>query len=233
MGRAIAVAYARQGARVAVQDIDLQVAGEVATEIRAFGGSAAAFGGDITTDDFAARLHAKVIAELGAVTILVNNAAVQERADWLTVGVDRLAWQWRGNVVTPWLLTRLCFPDMKNGHWGRVLMLSSVQGRRGYAGMMGYSTTKAAIDNMVTALCRELGPHGVTVNAIAPGYFDTYRNQDDFPDSKTKSEKGKWIPVGRVGEPQDVAGLATLLASDAGSYITGQVLYVDGGLSLR
>lgn len=233
MGRAMALEFARNGAAVAVQDIELDVARAVAAEITAAGGRAAAFGGDITTETFAETLHAEVVAKLGNITILVNNAAVQERSDWLTVGADRMAWQWRGNVVTPWLLTRLCVPAMKSQRWGRIIMISSVQGQRGYTGMMGYSTTKAALNNMVSALARDLGSDNITVNAIAPGYFDTHRNQADFPDEKTKLDKGKWLPLGRVGEPDDIAGTAMLLAADAGGYITGQVLYVDGGLTLR
>lgn len=229
----MARAYAAAGARVAVQDIDLDAASAVVAEIYAAGGEAKAFGGDITEEGFAGRLSGEVLGALGPVDILVNNAAVQERADWMTVGLDRLAWQWRGNVVTPWFLTRACVPHMRERKWGRVIMLSSVQGRRGFSGMMGYSTTKAAVNNMVTALTRELGGYGITVNAIAPGYFNTHRNAADFPDEETKREKGKWVPVGRVGEPEDVVGMALLLASDAGGYITGQVLYVDGGLTVR
>jgi len=231
MGRAVAIEFARHGAAVAVQDIELEVARAVAAEITAAGGTAAAFGGDVTVEGFAEKLHGEVVAKLGAVSILVNNAAVQESSDWLTVGVDRMAWQWRGNVVTPWLLTRLCAPAMREAKWGRVIMLSSVQGRRGFPRMMGYSTTKAAINNMVTALCRELAGGGITINAIAPGYFDTHRNAAEFPDRDTKIQSGRGVPVGRVGEPQDVCGMAVLLASDAGSYITGQVLYIDGGLT--
>lgn len=233
MGRAMARAYAAAGARVAVQDIDLEAAAAVVADIRAAGGEAGAFGGDITEEGFAGRVYGEVLGAVGPVDILVNNAAVQERADWMTVGLDRLAWQWRGNVVTPWFLTRACVPHMRERKWGRVIMLSSVQGRRGFLGMMGYSTTKAAVNNMVTALTRELGVDGITVNAIAPGYFNTHRNAGDFPDEETKRERGKWVPVGRVGEPEDVVGMALLLASDAGGYITGQVLYVDGGLTVR
>jgi NAD(P)-dependent dehydrogenase (short-subunit alcohol dehydrogenase family) len=233
MGLAIARGLAGLGAAVAVQDVELGVAEAAAEGIRAGGGKAIALPGDITDPGTPEMLVREAREKLGPVLILVNNAAVQEHVPWTTANVDRLAWQWRGNFLAPLLLTRLAYPDMKAAKWGRVLNVSSVQARRGFAGMVGYSSTKAALENQTTALARELGPEGITVNAIAPGYFDTHRNQHDFPDDKTKIERGKWVPLGRVGEADDVVSSALLLCSDAGAYITGVVLAVDGGISLR
>ena len=93
--------------------------------------------------------------------------------------------------------------------------------------------SKAALENLTRALARDLAPHGVTVNCLSPGYFDTWRNRDEFPNEEEKARRGKWVPAGRVGEPADCAGLALVLCSDAGSYITGQTIYVDGGMSVR
>lgn len=221
------------GCHVAVQDLDLQAARTLAGELAAAGGVAAAFGGDVTDERFADEVFDAVARSIGPPDILVNNAAVQEVAEWEHARIERLLWQWRGNVLTPWLLTRRCVPAMRERRWGRVIFLSSVQGRRGNPNMLGYSTTKAAVNNIVTGLAAALGPDGITVNAIAPGYFDTFRNRDDFPDEATKRQRGLWIPLQRVGEPDDVSGAVRLLAGDHGAYITGQVIYIDGGLTLR
>ena len=99
--------------------------------------------------------------------------------------------------------------------------------------MLAYAMSKAALDNMTHALGRELAGENITVNLIAPGYIDTFRNKDNFHGEADKEQAGKGIPVGRLGQPEDCAGLALLLCSDAGSYITGQSIYVDGGLSAR
>lgn len=233
IGRAMALALARVGHAVAVQDMEVIAAEAVVAEIAQRGGRAEAFGGDVTDPALPEQLYSEVHRRLGPPDILINNAAVQEAVAWDQASPERLQWQWRGNVLTPWMLTRLCAPHMRQQRWGRVLFLSSIEARRGNPGMLGYSTTKAAVNNLVTGLAAALGPDGITVNAISPGYFDTHRNRDDFPDEATKQRRGQWLPLRRVGEPEDVVGLTLLLTSDRGSYITGQVIPVDGGMSIR
>ena len=100
--------------------------------------------------------------------------------------------------------------------------------------MLPYSMSKAALENMTKALARQLADAGITVNLLAPGYFDTYRNRDQFQKPEDEAEKAKGtVPVGRIGHPEDCGGVALLLCSQAGSYITGQTIYVDGGMSAR
>lgn len=233
IGRAMALAFARCGARVAIQDIELEVAREVAAlagpSAVAIGGEV---GGDITLPETAEQIVSQVRRQLGEVQVLVNNAGVQEAVHWTETKQDRLEWMWRGNVLAPWNLTKLCLPAMKAAKWGRVINISSIQGKRGYPDMLGYSVTKSALNNFTLTVAAEVARDGVTVNAIAPGYFDTHRNRWQFPDAETKAKRGEWLPARRVGEPEDVVGAALMLASDAGAYITGQILYVDGGMSL-
>ena len=99
--------------------------------------------------------------------------------------------------------------------------------------MLAYSASKKALEAVTTAVARDLAPDRVTVNLIAPGYFDTFRNRDNFRDEADKRRQGRRaVPLGRLGLPRDAAGLAVLLCSDAGAYITGQIIFVDGGMSV-
>jgi gluconate 5-dehydrogenase len=95
--------------------------------------------------------------------------------------------------------------------------------------MLPYASSKAALEYMTKAISRELGPHGVTINGIAPGWMDTWRNRNDWKNDAEKAEHGKRIPVGRVGSFDDIAGAAVFLASDASSYMTGETLFITGG----
>lgn len=233
IGRAVALALARAGASVAVQDIEVEVAQAVVREIESAGGRGAAIGGDAAEAGFPEAVHSAACSALGAVTVLVNNAGVQEPTPWTEVRAERMHWHYQANVVAPLRLMALCHPGMKAAGGGRVINVSSIQGYKGHAGMITYGMTKAAIDHLTRSMSRELAPDRITINSIAPGYFDTYRNRKDFPDESAKRERGKWVPMGRVGEPEDVVGAVLLLASGAGAYITGQTIYVDGGLQWR
>lgn len=233
IGRAIAIALARQGLAVAIQDLDLAAAESAVAEITSGGGRATALGGDCTHPDFAAQTYSAGVDALGPISVLINNAAVQESRYWADADPVRLEWQWRGNVLAPWQLTALVLPAMKERKWGRVLNISSIQGKRGFPGMLGYGVTKAALDNFTRVVSADVAEHGVTVNALAPGYFDTHRNRGQFPSAEEKRKRGEWLPMGRVGDPEDCVGTALYLCSEAASYVTGQVLYVDGGMGLN
>ncbi len=99
--------------------------------------------------------------------------------------------------------------------------------------MLPYSMSKSALENLTKALARDLATDGITVNMIAPGYFNTWRNREQFQKPEDFERGGKWVPMGRVGEPDDAGGLAVFLCSDASSYITGQTIFLDGGMSAR
>jgi NAD(P)-dependent dehydrogenase (short-subunit alcohol dehydrogenase family) len=217
---------------VAVQDLEVSFAVGVVGEIEAAGGKAVALGGDCTLEGFADEVFRGAVERVGRVDILVNNAAVQEHRYWGEADVERLSWQWRGNVLAPWRLTALAMPSMRGEKWGRVLNISSIQGKRGFPGMLGYGVTKAALDNFTRVVGADVAGDGVTVNALAPGYFDTHRNRGNFPSAEEKARQGAWLPLGRVGDPEDCVGTALYLCSDAAAYVTGQVVYVDGGMGL-
>lgn len=233
IGLAIGRALAAHGAAVALQDIDQDVAEAEAAAIRAQGGKAMSLGGDVRDLSLPARLVPEAEAALGGLHILVNNAALQSHVDWREVAAESFEQEMRSNLTVPMLLCRQAAAIFQPQRFGRIINIGSIQQLLGNPNMLSYSLSKSALHTMTRALARDLAPHQVTVNLIAPGWIaNTWRNRDDFPSPQEKQRKGQQhIPLGRVGEPEDIAGLAVLLCSDTGSYITGQSIFVDGGLS--
>jgi NAD(P)-dependent dehydrogenase (short-subunit alcohol dehydrogenase family) len=233
IGLAMAQALAAAGCAVAIQDIDLSVAEEEARKINAAGGRAIALGGDILNLDLPARAVNETVEKLGGLHVLVNNAAIQEHNHWQQVTATEIERQLRADIVSPLLFCQQVTPIFTQQKFGRILNIGSIQQRRGSSELLPYAMSKAALICMNTALARELASHYVTVNLIAPGWINTYRNRHDFSGPQDMADKGRRIPLGRIGEPEDFGGIALLLCSDAGSYITGQTIYVDGGMSVR
>lgn len=232
IGLGIAQALASAGCAVALQDIDADVASTEVDRIKAAGGKAAALGGDITNLSLPKQLIDQTIARLGGLHILINNAAIQKESDWLEITPEDMREKYQANVIVPLMLCQLAVPIFRAQRWGRIINLGSIQQIKGNTGMLSYSVTKAALKNMTTALARALARDGITVNMIAPGYFNTYRNRFDLKTPQDLAERGKRVvPVGRIGEPKDCAGAALLLCSEAGGYMTGQTLHIDGGMS--
>ena len=139
--------------------------------------------------------------------------------------------QFDADLLMPILLCREAVPLMKQKKWGRIINLGSIQQRGANPGMLPYSLSKAAIDKLTKALARDLAKDQITVNCIAPGWINTWRNRNDFKNEEDMKSRGKHVPIGRVGQPSDFAGITLLLCSDAGEYITGQTIFVDGGMS--
>lgn len=233
IGLGIARGLAEAGCAVAIQDLDLAVAQEAAAQLAQTGARTLALGGDIGDAAHVATLVDQTVAAFGGFDILVNNAAIQLPVPWTELTPESIETQHRANLAAPLLLCQAALPHFKARNWGRILNIGSIQGRKGNAGMLAYSSSKAAIVNLTTALAHDLAADGITVNCLAPGYFDTWRNRHDFPDEEEKALRSTWVPANRIGAPADCAGLALLLCSDAGSYITGQTIYVDGGMSIR
>jgi NAD(P)-dependent dehydrogenase (short-subunit alcohol dehydrogenase family) len=232
IGLAIARALASVGCIVAIQDIELDVARAEVEKLRAAGANAHAIGGDLTDLSFAEQLVREAVGALGGLHVLVNNGSIQQTKHWTKMTPGEMEKQHRANVVMPLLLCQQAVPIFRVQRWGRIVNIGSVQQRSGNPDMLPYSMSKAALVHLTTALAKDLARDGITVNTIAPGYFNTYRNRNELGTEEQRRKAGeRHIPVGRVGEPDDVAGTALLLCSDAGAYITGQTLYVDGGLT--
>ncbi len=231
IGLAIARALAAAGASVVIQDIDLDVANFEAARINAEGGKAIALGGDLTDLALPEKLVQQTTEKLGPIDILVNNAAIQTAEHWMASSLDSMKKQFDADLIAPIQLSRLVIPHMKEKKWGRIINLGSIQQRGGNTHMLPYSLSKAAIAKLTKALARELAKDQITVNCIAPGWINTWRNRNEFKSDADLKDKGKHVPIGRIGEPSDFMGIALLLCSDPGSYITGQTIFVDGGMS--
>ena len=232
IGLAMAQVLAAHGAAVAIQDIDEPGARDEADKINQQGGRAIALGGDISDLPIASNLVNQTKSKLGGIHILINNGGVQLRQHWMTETRDSFDRTFHGNVLLPILLCQLIEPDLRRQKWGRIINVGSIQQIDGNERMLSYAASKATLDNITFALARDFAPDNITVNNIAPGYINTIRNVERLGTVEGRAEAGQHIPAGRVGEPEDLAGITLLLCSDAGSYITGQTIFVDGGLSV-
>ena len=231
IGLGIAQALAAAGAAVAIQDLDLDVARLEAGKINKSGGRAIAISGDIRDVDHTPAWIDQAVEQLGGLHILVNNAAIQSNQPWTDVTVALMNEQFRANLFTPIVLSQRAVSIFKPQRWGRILNVGSIQQLRGVSSMLPYSLTKSALGTLTKALARETVKDGITVNLLAPGFFRTLRNHKSFETEEKAKHAGDWVPMGRPGEPEDCAGMALLLCSDAGSYITGQSIFIDGGMS--
>ncbi|MCW5737654.1 MAG: SDR family oxidoreductase [Enhydrobacter sp.] len=233
IGRAIALALAGAGARLAIHHAgtaeEAADADTVVREIEEGGGTARAFGQDFALDDAGRRL-ADAVTGWSSVDILVLNASIELPEPYEGVTRDRFDRQVAVNLRSPLELLQALVPPMGARGWGRVVTIGSVQQVRPHPQMMVYAGTKAAQLNWAWNLARQFGGQGVTVNNLAPGAILTARNRAQMA---TEGEAlAQRIPAGRLGRPDDLAGAALLLCSDAGSYINGVNLYVDGGRSI-
>ena len=197
-------------------------------EIVDMGASAGYCTGDIGVMEDIERIR----HELENVDILVLNASIQIKRQWADITHQEFDDQMSANVWAGVELIKHVYPAMKSNGWGRILFLGSVQQVKPHSMMLAYAASKAAISNLTINLASQFAFEGITVNNIAPGVIATERNTEALNDKGyAKLVKGK-IPSGDFGLPEDCAGLALLLCSDAGRYITGQSIYVDGGMSL-
>jgi glucose 1-dehydrogenase len=231
IGRAIALGLAAQGATLAVHHAgtpeETRDADAVVAQIVAAGGKAQAFAADFSADGAGAGLARAVTDALGPPDILVLNASIEILEDWWTISTENFDRQIRVNLLATLELLQALVPPMGERGWGRVVTIGSVQQEQPHPKMLVYAGSKSMQANWTTNLARQVAMSGVTVNNLAPGVIATARNRAQL--SRDDGRLLARVPAGRVGTPDDLVGAALLLCSDAGSYINGADIFVDGG----
>ena len=232
IGRAISIALAASGATVVVNYRgNAAAADDTVAAISAAGDKAIAIQADVANGDDVKRLFSEVTSAYGRLDILVNNAGITR--DTLMMRMKDEDWDavLDTNLKSQFLTTRAAISTMVRARYGRIINITSVVGLMGNAGQANYAAAKAGIIGFTKSVAREIGSRSITVNAVAPGFIDTELTavlNDDMREALKKQ-----IPLGRLGSPEDVAGVVTFLASDQAAYITGQTFNCDGGMVMH
>ena len=229
LGRLIAQVLAGSGARVACVDVQADLLAETVERIRAAGGTAEAFPCDVTDSRQVGEVVNAVVKEWGGLQILVNNAGITRDNVVLRMKDDQFDAVINVNLRGTFLFTRAAAKPMMKGRRGRIINMASVSGIMGNPGQANYSASKAGVIGLTRTVARELAGRNITVNAVAPGFIAT--EMTAALGEEIREEIKKQTPLGRLGDPQDVADAVLFLASDAAGFITGHVLVVDGGLT--
>jgi len=230
IGRAIALRLAGEGAHIVVSDVVRETGQAVAQEIEAMGRRSAFIACNVAEPAQAKALIDETVNTFGRVDILVNNAGVTR--DGLAVRMSDEDWDLvlAVNLRGPFNCSRAAMRTMMKQRAGRIINIASVVGVIGNAGQANYSASKGGLIALTKTLARELAGRNVMVNAVAPGFIRTAMT--DVLDEKVKEALMAQVPLGRLGEPDDVANAVLFLASDLASYITGQVIHVNGGMAM-
>ena len=228
IGREIALELAKAGCTVICVSRNESSCGSVAEEMRACGGKAESFAFDVSDSGQVKEKCAEILKKYGAVDILVNNAGITR--DNLLMRMSDEEWNAviSTNLSSCFYLSRNLVRAMMSKRWGRIINISSVSGIAGNAGQANYSAAKAGIIGFTKTLARELAARNITANAVAPGFIETDMTAK-LPENIMEAAKAA-IPLKRFGKPDDIARVCAFLASEEASYITGQVISVNGGL---
>jgi 3-oxoacyl-[acyl-carrier protein] reductase len=235
IGRAICISLASPNTRIyfnyfSPSDPDAEAAAAAETEklVADAGGSAMSTSVNIAEEKEVERFFEEILNKTGRIDVLVNNAGITK--DGLLVRMKELDWDvvLNINLKGAFICTRIAAKAMMKQRWGRIINMASVVGVTGNAGQANYSASKAGLIGLTKTAAKELAPRGVTVNAIAPGFIET--DMTALLSEKARNAMLDQVPLGRAGQPEDVAAVVAFLASERASYITGQVIHVSGGM---
>ncbi len=231
IGKAIALKFAKEGANIAFTDLVInEAAQETEKEIAALGVKAKGYASNAADFAETEAVVAEVHKEFGSIDILVNNAGITK--DGLMLRMSEAQWDAviAVNLKSAFNFIHACLPIMMRQRHGSIINMASVVGVHGNAGQANYASSKAGLIALAKSVGQEMGPKGIRANAIAPGFIDTAMTQALSDD--VRNEWIKKIPLRRGGTTEDIANCATFLASDMSSYISGQVIQVDGGMNM-
>lgn len=227
IGRECALDLARRGDAVSVWDLNAEAAAETADLIRSEGGRAASFSVDVTNQEATLEATSKSIEQFGPVSILLTGAGVSRMMDFVTMPLEVWSSMLAIHATGTFISAQAVTPSMIDSGYGRMVFISSLAAQSGNAGSVHYAAAKAAIVGFMKALAKELGPHGITVNSIAPGAIDTPMLRL-IPD-RILDVTARGNPVGRVGVPHDISRAVLFLTEPDADFITGQLVPINGG----
>jgi 2-hydroxycyclohexanecarboxyl-CoA dehydrogenase len=231
IGAACAIRLAKDGIAIGVLDLDTARCADTVNAIKAAGGQAIALGADVSDREQVFAAVAQLREAFGPVNVLVNNAGVTDFTPFEEVTDKLWDFVYAVNVRGPMICVQAVLPDMKAGHWGRIVNISSSSAQTGAVNMITYSSSKGAIVTMTRSMAQEFGPLGITVNNIPPGSVmgtimsEANRDRFQIPTEVLLST----LPVRRMGEPNDIANACAWLCLEESSYVTGQTIGVNGG----
>jgi 3-oxoacyl-[acyl-carrier protein] reductase len=232
IGRAVAVRLAEEGANLSISyRSNDEAAEETAERVREAGVKCELFKGDVASPEDVEALFKGVSDALGRVDILVNNAGITRDNLMMRMKEEEFDEVLRTNLKGTYLCTRAALRPMIRARWGRIVNVSSVVGLVGNAGQANYAASKAGIIGFTKSVAREVAQRGITVNAVAPGYVETELT-GSLPENVKDQIRGQ-VPMGRFGEPEEVAQVVAFLVGETAGYVTGQTIAVDGGMTMQ
>lgn len=231
LGFAMAKGLAEAGAEILINGRDTHLLGEAAKSLSEQGANVKAIAFDVTSPDSIADAIEHIVENIGPIDILINNVGVIIRKPLLDFPAEKFERMMSINVDAMFYVCKAVGPHMIARGSGKIINISSGSGILARAGNIPYGVSKAAVNSLTRGMAAEWAPHGLNVNAIAPGMMAAGMNEDILNDAKSNAFVSASVPAGKWGKPEDIVGAAVFLSSDAASYVNGHILVVDGGLT--